>query len=353
MKKYLFILLVLVVLTGCNKSKKKEEVEKIDKANSNINIVTSLEDKISDNTIWCGTFNLVWNELKENLLKGDAISDPEKEIVTNLNKSTFSKDSLDSNSYYIKIGKQTFDTKKEIESAINEKFNQKSDILDNFTWEKESNFDFIYAMLYKNFKFNTPFKKLEDRDFNNDNKKYNYFGITKDTSDGIDQVTVLFYNDNKNNSVKISTKGNDEIILVKTSNTYNNFLDLYNSIIDNSKNYNGEKSLDDKDTLYVPYLDFNVYKDFEELKNLTVRSESKEYVINQAVQSIKLKLNETGGEIKSEAALSTKETSAVEENKPRYFNYDESFIIFLKEEGKEYPYFAAKIDDLSKFQKIQ
>ena len=78
-------------------------------------------------------------------------------------------------------------------------------------------------MLYKNFKFNNPFKKLPDRSFNNDNKKYNYFGINKDTNEGKEQVTVLYYNDSKNNSVSISTKGNDELILVKTNYKYNNF----------------------------------------------------------------------------------------------------------------------------------
>lgn len=352
MKKYLIVFLVLISLTACTKSKKKEETKKED-INSDINIVTSLEDKVDNNTIWCGTFNLVWNELKENILKGNAIVNPEMEMVTNLNKSTFSKDSLEDSSYYIKIGKQTIDTKKEIESAIKDKFNQTSDILDKFSWQEQSDYDFIYAMLYKNFKFATPFKKLLDDAFNNDNKKYKYFGINEKTKEGVNQVSVLYYTDYKNNSVKINTKENDELILVKTSNTYDNFLDLYDSVVNNSDKYTESKNLKNEDTLTVPFLDFNVYKDFEQLKNLNIKSENKEYTISQAVQSIKLELNENGGEIKSEAAISTKETASRLENEPRNFDYNESFVIFLKEEGKKYPYFAAKIDDLSKFQKIQ
>lgn len=34
-----------------------------------MNAVLSLEDKIADDTVWCGTFNLIWNDLKNELAK--------------------------------------------------------------------------------------------------------------------------------------------------------------------------------------------------------------------------------------------------------------------------------------------
>ena len=39
------------------------------KVNTKLNIVTSLEDEITSNTAWCGTFNLIWNDLKNDLAK--------------------------------------------------------------------------------------------------------------------------------------------------------------------------------------------------------------------------------------------------------------------------------------------
>ena len=36
--------------------------------------------------------------------------------------------------------------------------------------------------------------------------------------------------------------------------------------------------------------------------------------------------------------------------KPRYFYVDDTFAMFLKEKGKELPYFAGKIQDITKFQ---
>ena len=43
------------------------------KVNTKLNIVTSLEDEITSNTAWCGTFNLIWNDLKNDLAKQDII----------------------------------------------------------------------------------------------------------------------------------------------------------------------------------------------------------------------------------------------------------------------------------------
>ena len=36
--------------------------------------------------------------------------------------------------------------------------------------------------------------------------------------------------------------------------------------------------------------------------------------------------------------------------KIRYFLVDDTFTLFLREEGKDMPYFAMNVDDISKFQ---
>ena len=68
---------------------------------------------------------------------------------------------------------------------------------------------------------------------------------------------------------------------------------------------------------------------------------------------IKFSLDEKGGEIKSEAAIdiSTSSIGSFIKEKPRYFYLDDTFAIFLKEKDKDKPYFAARIDDITKFQK--
>lgn len=44
-------------------------------------------------------------------------------------------------------------------------------------------------------------------------------------------------------------------------------------------------------------------------------------------------------------------TTAMENyEEKRYFNVDSTFVLFLKEEGKDRLYFAARIDDSRKYQ---
>lgn len=40
----------------------------------------------------------------------------------------------------------------------------------------------------------------------------------------------------------------------------------------------------------------------------------------------------------------------MKEDKPRYFYVDDTFAIFLREKSKTKPYFAGRIDNITKFQ---
>ena len=73
-------------------------------------------------------------------------------------------------------------------------------------------------------------------------------------------------------------------------------------------------------------------------------------MIYKAIQTISFSLDEKGGRIKSEAASDIKTTAMENYEEKRYFNVDNTFVLFLKEEGKDRPYFAARIDDIRKYQ---
>jgi hypothetical protein len=356
---YLGVISLVITLTACssnNKRNDKKPSEPDKKANTeftnDINVVTSLEDKIDDNTAWCGTFNLVWDILKEEYVKGDIVVDNPTEQILNLNKTVFNKSYLSENGYYTKFGKQTPALKSEIEKAIKEKFDQTSDILDNFDWQESSNTDFIYAMLYKKFTFKTPFGQLKNGEFNGQGD-YRYFGINDENVEGKEQVDVLYYDLKKDEyAVKLNTKENEEVILVYTSDKINNFNELYKQIVENTNKYEGSKKIESDDSLRVPYLKFNIYKEFDELANIKFKqADGEERTIGKAVQTIQFQLSESGGDIKSEAAISTELTSAYDPDKnPRVFAYTRPFVIYLKEKDKDVPYFAAYVTDLSKFQ---
>ena len=320
------------------------------KVNTKLSIVTSLEDEITSNTAWCGTFNLIWNDLKNDLAKKDIVFNPQPTVVDNLNKGTFNTSCLSEDSYYKVYGNPTPALKKQIEKAIKDKFNETSDILNDFSWEEgESNNYFLYVMLKKQFEFPKVFTKLENGDFGK-YKNVKYFGIDSNTKKDVrEQVEVLYYNSSSDFAVKLNTKQNDEVIISR-GNTENNFGDIFKGIIEKSHKYEGSKSFEKTDKLKIPKISFNLKQEIKEVENKPYTfSNGDIYYIEKALQTIEFDLDEKGGRIKSEAGMKNKLAEIIPEE-PRDFIVDDTFTIFLKEKGKDLPYFAAQISDISQVQ---
>lgn len=318
-----------------------------------MNIVLSLEDTISDNTAWCGTFNLIWNDLKNDLAKQDIVFTPQLEVVRNLNKGTFNTSQLSEKSYYKVYGTPSIALKKQIEQAIKEKFNETSDMLDDFDWEARDPKDyFLYTMLKKEFEFPKVFTELEKGKFGND-ENVSYFGINEETENQVrEQVQVLYYHSKDDFAVKLMTKTNDEVILAR-GNKSNTFGSIYQEIQEKQKDYKGTKSFTKQDRLKIPNIAFNVKEEIKEIQNKTFSfSNGDEYSIEKALQTIQFELDKKGGKIKSEAGIMLKYESAIlEPEEKREFLVEDAFIIFLKEREKELPYFGASISDITQVQK--
>lgn len=321
-----------------------------------ITVVPTFDDEIASDSSYCATFQLVWNDMKNKVIKKDITFNPEVLMATNLNRESFTEDMISDNYYFKIYGPKTKELKEKIVTGIKDKFNQTSDILDDFDWNSNDldNSDtrryFFYTMLYREFEYKQRFMILEDNDFGN-YKNIKYFGIGASSSDEVrNQIIVLFYNSKDDFAVKLTTKNGDEVILYKNpkGKTFN---EIYSNMNNEAKNYTGNRNFEKEDKFKAPMINFNVKKEYTELQNKSFYDfEDKEYVIEKAIQTINFKLDEKGGRIKSEAAIDNKTTALPVVSEPRYFNIDNTFAIFLKEENKELPYFAARIDDITKYQ---
>ena len=314
--------------------------------------VLTLEDEIQKDTIWCGTFQLIWNDLKNDLAKQDIVFSPQIEVIENLNKETFTTKDISDKYYYKKVGSPSIALKEEIEKAIKDKFNEKSKILDDFQWEGRDPKDyFLYAMLKKEFKFEKAFEELENGKFGNyDNVKY--FGIKSDDLDELrKQVDVLYYNSKDDFAIRLETKQEDEVILCKNpqGNTFN---EIYNNILTQKNEYKGSRRIQKGELLKVPNIKINEKNEFKEIEDKPFTfSNGDIYTIEKAIQTIEFELDREGGKIKSEAGMMANYESAMMiPDEIREFFIDNTFAIFLIEEDKDTPYFAGKIDDITKFQ---
>lgn len=314
-----------------------------------VDVVPTLSDKISKDTSWCPTFQLIWNDFKNDIVKEDIKFDEKLDMLDNLNKEGFTLNDI-SDSYYFKIyGRKNLELKSKIENAIKEKFNQNSDILDKFDWSSEEldsgseviDRYFLYSMLYREFEFNKKFDTFNDKF--KDKENVEYFGIIKDNNEIRSQIKVYYYNDENDFAVKLITKNNDEIIVIKNPKG-ETFDEIYKSV-ENKKEY----EFYDTDNFMMPKIDFNVLREYTELENKEINTLDGTYTIEKAIQSIMFSLDEKGGKVKSEAGMDVKyEASSMVIRRNFYVN--DTFALFLKESNKEKPYFAVRVDDISKFQ---
>lgn len=332
-----------------------------------IEIVPTLLDKVKANSAWCATFQLVWNDMQNEVVKKDIVFNPQIEMVENLNKQSFKEEDISDKYYYKKFGLKTLNLKAEIEKGIKDKFNETSDVLDLLDWNSVPQDDsgyttdeklyIFYAMLFREFNFEKEFSELDKSTFKGEEKEYNnieYFGIEEESSEKLySQVNVLYYNSDEDYAVSLETKEGDLVVLGKgvEGDTYQ---ELYNNIQKSSDDYDGKQYFTSNDTLKVPNIKFNLLKEYEELENETFYNyKNDECTIQKALQTIKFELNKKGGKIKSEAVIEMKEVSSALEPEVEYrnFNFDSTFTMFLVEDGKDKPYFASTIDDITLFQK--
>lgn len=332
-----------------------------------ITVVPTMRDTITADSSWCGTFQLVWNDMKNDIVKKDVIFTPQEEMAENLNREEFTQDML-SDEYYFKIyGLKSLELKEQIENGIMEKFNQESDILNDFDWSEDGLNNpnnpnekryFFYVMLYRKFEFLQEFDKLENGKFGDKYNDIEYFGIDENTKNSVgNQIDVLYYNSKDDFAIIVNTKTDDEVIFCKSpqGKTFN---EIYENMNKESKKYTGSENFKNVDEFKAPNLTFNEKREYTELQNKEFKTADPIYdtaKIEKAIQTIKFSLDEKGGEIKSEAAIDMKfdaisVSTKPKADEPRYFYVDDTFTIFLREKGQDLPYFAGRVEDITKFQ---
>lgn len=296
-----------------------------------MNIVPTIISKIEDNSIWCPTFQLIWNDLKNKIVGNNIvfINDKDNKYVNELNQESFNELMINDNYYYKNYGYMTTELKDKIINDLKNKFNEKSDILERFSFSKNSKDYFLYSMLVRNFKFQEPFDILSN----------NTFGIDENSKQSLFRnVKVLFYKDDSY-AVKLLTTSCDEVILYKGC-LGNNFYETYKFIQENSN----EEEFNFDDTIKIKNINLDCEVKYDEITNRTFYDQNNNpLVISDALQTIKFNLDNTGGRIKSEAGMAVR-FAAIRYG--RHFNFTNDFVLFVKEGDKDIPYLAININNI-------
>ena len=74
--------------------------------------------------------------------------------------------------------------------------------------------------------------------------------------------------------------------------------------------------------------------------------------IDKALETVQFKMNNEGVKLKSEAIIAMKTCALFpQENKPRKFYFDDTFVMFLQEYDQQVPYFAMRVNDVETLNK--
>jgi hypothetical protein len=336
------VFILLTLTAGCTST---EAPVQVDSSKLEKTLITShMEEKITPgrNLIYCLTFQIAWNELKDNIIKEDIRLTDEPPIVPFLNKSLSTKADISEDCYVAMAGFGKDGILEKINKALKAKFGADAPVVEE---QLGPDWIFAYAFLYKNLEFKQEFECLEKSiafPFNGGVKKVKAFGIKEYDSDSkrhqkiARQVSILHYNffsEHPDFVIRLkSASPDDEIILarVEPEETLAKTLAGVQRQIENAE----PDTLDYDDTLQIPQFDFDLKHSYSELCNKHFKNKGfKGYFILKAIQSIRFKLSEKGVLLKSEARIPVP-------CEPKRLIFDRPFLIYLKEKGAKYPYFA-------------
>jgi ribosomal protein L23 len=316
---------------------------------ANIEVQPTMQSRTNaQDRVWVGTFQLVWNDFMDKIVHNPVrFREGTPTMASELNMQTFKADDISDKCYYKTVGKITKSTKKQIATAIKKKFNEKSDILNQLNLTPANNRYIVYAMLKKDFEFVAPFDKLGKSRYGN-SQTAEYFGVNSRSKNEIrSNIKVLFYNSSDDFALSLATKSNDEVFIYKTP-TNKAFNYIYEDMLKKETSYNGSSVFSSQDELKIPNISFFEEKEFNELTGKRIMGTN--MMIDKAIETVKFDMDNKGVKLKSEAAVTTMMTSLRPDIEKRYFLVDDTFVIFLKEKGKSTPYFALRVNDISKFQ---
>ena len=345
MNKVLKICIIILCATFILSGVTYATIKIIENVKGKAKITPTYTSKLSStdtNKVWCGTFNLVWNDFMNDVIGGKIeFEDGPSELADELNKQAFTVNELNPNSYFKTQGVATFDFKSQIENGIKQKFNEDSKILDKVEWGN-SDVYVLYAMLKKEFNYLEKFPTLKDNTFGNSEEKVKYFGIEPDTAQTASKnIEILFYNSKEDFAIKLKTKENEEVYLYRTAGENKSFEENYQEMLEKQSQYTGDRQWNRIDILNIPFIKISDEINYDELCGRWIKGTN--WYIRQAIQTIDFELNNYGGSVKSEALIEALKNAIFE--KGREFIYNDDFILYLKEEDKDKPYFALKIDD--------
>jgi hypothetical protein len=320
-------------------------------------IIPTLDSPSSKNknAIWCSSFQLAWNQMKDDVIGAPIQVVGAEELAARLNAAEQSAADIESRSFYAAAGR----VKEGIISKV------KKDMAAKFPSHPVPDFNEIariprailaYSYLIANVPFIYPYRQVRSKfiftDSNGIETNVDAFGVWGHGSQYKrmrEQAEILYFHTDSNYQMKEfavdlcrhSKPYQVVVAVVEPKDSLAQTLDyIHNQIADfkKSDNYKKKRFLYDYDVLKVPEMFWEIDHRFNELIGKIVTNANPPMPILEAKQWIKFKLDRYGSVLESEANIATFASG-------RDFMLNRPFLVYMKKRDCEQPFFVMWIDN--------
>ena len=322
-------------------------------------VVPTLDTPVPEgkNVIWCGTFQLAWRRLGEDVLREPPNVQGAEAIASRLNQAQFSEDDVPPDSYLALAGLVKDGIVEEVQSEMARRF-QKVVEIDPM----EPEHIFAYAYLEANADFTVPFfagsEALRFLDSAGKETQVTSFGIEEKHEYAYDelreQVEVLYCLRQEWDSeepeefvldlCRFSSPNQILVACIPRKATLQETLDDMESKMQGFAQQPGaehSRKFGVRDVVMVPDLNWEVRRRFTELEGPEKRllnAGFSGYHIAKAMQTIRFRLDRSGASLASEAQLPCAPMAT-------HYICNRPFLIVMKQRGAERPFFVMWVDN--------
>ncbi len=331
-KTVLIITLAILYISPFNYPSQNAYSQSINQENERTVVTPVLDVPVpaDKNLLYSCSFQLVWNEFykAENSASGSG-------LVKSLNRKMVTKDIISDESYLTAIIKDSNEMTI-LNKTLRTKFGTNSP-----AEVKENSFSGImfYSYLFKSLQFKKDFNEILGgiyfgEGISSNKKRIKTFGIQgyrKEKHAGLEkQVKIYDYKNREDFILILNSKSEKDIIVLANISPEKTLIETINAAENRLRNSTPEL-LKHADNLYIPEINIDSEHYYKELETGN---------ISKAYQRTKFSLNKRGAEVKSEARIIYKDGGH-----ERSFVFNKPFLIYLKEKGKNYPYFALWVNN--------
>jgi hypothetical protein len=305
---------------------------------------TPLEE--GQTALWCGTFQLVWNEVCT-LVGEDIHFEQDPPMVAVMNRKAFTSAQIDDASYVALAGFVGDGILAKIPKALQDKFHGQASphYLPDASLTPRPQDIVGYAYLFKHLEFQTPFERLEEplRFLDTPVSAFGIGPYKPGHTAMYPQVSILSYEGPDDFVIELRSKSKgDQLILAKVRPEKT----LGGTVAGALRRVAGATPTEARlgDVLAVPRFNFDLTRNYDEIlgQGLVVTNPkvAKDLLVMAALQNIRFQMDEKGVRLRSESHMSFGCGAKREPKTVHRMIFDKPFLVLLKRTDASVPYFA-------------